>query len=54
MLKVTTGVFGSGPKDWDLKVDLSFGSPNDWQFEVWQRCIDTLPPAMLMYGPDTF
>jgi uncharacterized protein len=54
MLKVTTGVFGSDPKDWDLKVDLSFGSPNDWQLEVWQRCIDTLPPAMLMYGTDTF
>jgi len=34
MLKVTTGVFGSGPKDWDLKVDLSFESPSDWQLEV--------------------
>jgi hypothetical protein len=26
----------------------------DWQLEVWQRCIDTLPPRMLMYGTDTF
>jgi predicted TIM-barrel fold metal-dependent hydrolase len=54
MLKVTTGLFGQNPEDWDLKVDLSFGSPTDWQLEVWQRCIDTLPPQMLMYGTDTF
>ncbi len=25
-----------------------------WQLEVWQHCIDTLPPQMLMYGTDTF
>jgi uncharacterized protein len=54
MLKVTTGVFGQDPENWDLRVDLSFGSPTDWQLEVWQRCIDTLPPQMLMYGTDTF
>ena len=54
MLKVTTGVFGQDPENWDLRVDLSFGSPTDWQLEVWQHCIDTLPPAMLMYGTDTF
>ena len=54
MMKVTTGIFGQDPANWDLKVDLSFGPPTDWQLEVWQRCIDTLPPQMLMYGTDTF
>ncbi|MDP9439682.1 MAG: amidohydrolase family protein [Actinomycetota bacterium] len=54
VMSVTTGVFGNDPKDWDLRCDLSFGPPNDWQLEVWQRCVDTLPPAMLLYGTDTF
>ena len=53
-MKVTTGVFGGDPADWDLRVDLSFGPPSDYQLEVWQHCIDTLPPQMLMYGTDTF
>jgi uncharacterized protein len=54
VLKVTTGLFGDVPESWDLKVDLSFGPPSDYQLEVWQRCIDTLPPQMLMYGTDAF
>jgi predicted TIM-barrel fold metal-dependent hydrolase len=54
VLSVTTGVFGEDPADWDLRVDLSFGPPTDWQLEVWQNCIDTLPPQMLMYGTDAF
>jgi predicted TIM-barrel fold metal-dependent hydrolase len=54
VMSVTTGVFGEDPADWDLRVDLSFGSPADWQLEVWQHCIDTLPPQMLLYGTDTF
>jgi uncharacterized protein len=54
VLKVTAGVFGQDPENWDLRVDLSFGAPTDWQLEVWQHCIDTLPPQMLMYGTDTF
>ena len=54
VMSVTTGVFGEDPADWDLRVDLSFGSPTDWQLEVWQHCIDTLPPQMLMHGTDTF
>ena len=54
VLNVTTGLFGEDPENWDLRADLSFGSPSDWQLEVWQHCIDTLPPQMLMYGTDTF
>src|SRR5215217_2905238 len=54
VMSVTTGVFGQDPADWDLRVDLSFGPPTDWQLEVWRHCIDTLPPQMLLYGTDTF
>jgi hypothetical protein len=35
MVKVTTGVFGRDPEDWDLRVDLSFGPAADYQLEVW-------------------
>jgi uncharacterized protein len=34
VMSVTTGVFGQDPADWDLRVDLSFGPPTDWQLEV--------------------
>jgi predicted TIM-barrel fold metal-dependent hydrolase len=54
VMSVTTGVFGGDSENWDLRCDLSFGPPSDWQLEVWQHCIDTLPPQMLMYGTDTF
>jgi uncharacterized protein len=54
VMSVTRGVFGQDPASWDLRCDLSFGPPTDWQLEVWQHCIDTLPPQMLMYGTDTF
>jgi hypothetical protein len=37
-----------------IKVDLSFGPPTDWQLEVWQRTIDTLPTEMLLYASDVF
>ena len=49
-----TGVFGSDPADWILKVDISFGPAADYQLQVWQRSIDTLPPATIMYGTDMF
>jgi predicted TIM-barrel fold metal-dependent hydrolase len=53
-LNIVSSLFGQDPESWDLKVDLSFGAPSDWQLDVWQRCIDTLPPQMLIYGTDTF
>jgi predicted TIM-barrel fold metal-dependent hydrolase len=42
------------PEEWGFKVDLSFGTPADWQLEVWQRSIDTLPTEMLLYASDVF
>jgi hypothetical protein len=53
-MSVTTELFGNDLANWDLRCDLSFGAPNDWQLEVWQHCIDTLPSQMLMYGTNTF
>ncbi len=47
-------VFGEDPAKWNLKVDLSFGSPDDWQLSTWQRAIDSLPGQMLIYGSDVF
>ena len=31
-----------------------FRAPTDWQLEVWQRSIDTLPTEMLLYASDVF
>ena len=43
------------PKDhWQLKADLSFGSPPDWQLESLRKAFDMLPRDMLMYGSDVF
>jgi len=45
---------GSDPAQWQLKADLSFGMPDDWQLEGWQKAIDSLPHAMLCYASDVF
>jgi hypothetical protein len=34
-LNIVSSLFGQDPESWDLKVDLSFGAPSDWQLEVW-------------------
>lgn len=39
---------------WQLKTDLSFGCPPDWQVESVKRAIDMLPHDMLMYASDCF
>src|SRR5207253_4241283 len=42
----------AGP--YQLRADVSFGPPDDWQLSTWQRAIDSLPRAMLCYGSDVF
>jgi len=39
---------------WQLKADLSFGCPPDWQVESVRKALNTLPPNMLMYASDCF
>ncbi len=44
-----------GHKDhWQLKVDLSFGCPADWQVESFRKALNMLPHDMLMFGSDVF
>jgi len=54
VLKIGSRFERIDPTEWGLKVDLSFGSPDDWQLETWQRVIDTLPSEMACYGSDVF
>jgi hypothetical protein len=54
VLKIGSRFQRLDPTEWGLKVDLSFGSPDDWQLETWQRVIDTLPPDTPCYGSDVF
>jgi predicted TIM-barrel fold metal-dependent hydrolase len=43
------------PKDhWQLKADLAFGCPPDWQLDSLRKALDMLPHDMLMYASDVF
>lgn len=44
----------TGPDRWQLKADLSFGCPPDWQVESVCKAINMLPADMLMYASDCF
>lgn len=54
VLDMETILFGGEPTKWQLKADLSFGPPDDWQLDAWQKSLDSLPPSMLCYGSDGF
>ncbi|GAC1320602.1 MAG: hypothetical protein NVSMB2_16640 [Chloroflexota bacterium] len=54
VLGMETIFAGSDPQKWQLKADLSFGPPDDWQLEAWQKAIDSLPHTMLCYASDLF
>lgn len=54
VLDMESNIHGSDPSKWQLRADLSFGPPDDWQLSSWQRAIDSLPFTMLCYGSDLF
>ena len=54
VLDMETNIHGSDPKNWQMRADLSFGPPDDWQLRSWQEAIDSLPHEMLCYGSDLF
>lgn len=45
---------GDDPAKYQVKADLSFGPPDDWQPEAWQKALDSLPGTMLCYASDVF
>jgi predicted TIM-barrel fold metal-dependent hydrolase len=54
VLDMETILFGDQPDRWQFKADLSFGPPDDWQLEAWQKSLDCLPHSMLCYASDGF
>jgi predicted TIM-barrel fold metal-dependent hydrolase len=54
VLDMESNIHGSDPNKWQLRADLSFGPPDDWQLSSWQRAVDSLPSTMLCYGSDLF
>lgn len=54
VLNMEPNINGSDPTKWQMRADLSFGPPDDWQLDTWQRAVDSLPHAMLCYGSDLF
>jgi predicted TIM-barrel fold metal-dependent hydrolase len=45
---------GPNPADWQLRVDVSFGPPDDWQLSTWAKALTSVEPARLLYGSDAF
>ena len=54
VLGMETIFHGDDPAKYQLKADLSFGPPDDWQLESWQKALDSLPGALLCYASDVF
>jgi predicted TIM-barrel fold metal-dependent hydrolase len=57
VLEIETMLHGTQPESaarYQLRADVSFGPPDDWQLSTWQRALDSLPPSMLCYGSDAF
>jgi predicted TIM-barrel fold metal-dependent hydrolase len=45
---------GEDKSAWQLRTDVSFGPPADWQLPTWQLALTSLNPARLIYGSDLF
>ncbi len=45
---------GQDPKNWQLRTDVSFGPPDDWQLRTWELALTSIDPRHLIYGSDTF
>ncbi|HZU07056.1 MAG TPA: amidohydrolase family protein [Chloroflexota bacterium] len=54
VLGMETIFYGDDAAKWQLKADLSFGPPDDWQLRSWELALDSLPHSMLCYASDVF
>lgn len=45
---------GSDPSRWQLRADVSFGPPDDWQLSTWERALTSVEAGRLVYGSDLF
>ncbi|WP_253767731.1 amidohydrolase family protein [Goodfellowiella coeruleoviolacea] len=45
---------GSDPARWQMRADVSFGPPDDWQLSSWERALTSVEPQRLIYGSDGF
>lgn len=54
VMEMETEIHDHKPESWQFRVDLSFGPPDDWQLETFEKALDSLPHQMLCYGADVF
>jgi hypothetical protein len=45
---------GPDPGDWQLRADVSFGPPDDWQLLTWARALTGVEAQRLIYASDVF
>jgi predicted TIM-barrel fold metal-dependent hydrolase len=45
---------GPDPANWQLRTDVSFGPPADWQLNTWTKALTAVLPSRLIYGSDGF
>lgn len=39
---------------WQMRADVSFGPPDDWQLNSWEKAMGSVPAQRLLYGSDGF
>jgi predicted TIM-barrel fold metal-dependent hydrolase len=49
-----TMTHGQNPADWQMRTDVSFGPPEDWQLPTWEHTLTSATPARMVYGSDCF
>lgn len=45
---------GQDPAGWQMRTDMSFGPPEDWQLSTWEHALTSATPARMLYGSDAF
>ena len=54
VLTQETMTHGQDPAGWQLRTDVSFGPPDDWQLPTWEHAMTSATPARMLYGSDCF
>ena len=54
VLAQETMTHGQDPAEWQMRTDVSFGPPADWQLPTWEHALTSATAARMVYGSDCF